>query len=87
MKHVSPVKLKILIQRKLLSQLLNEINFNLNVLTLDFVRCNNKDIEKCYHEHLRLLQKNSERGNQKLYTIVLDLFRRSKLIISKINIS
>jgi hypothetical protein len=42
MKHVSPVKLKILIQRKLFSQLLNEIIFILNVLTLDFVRCNNK---------------------------------------------
>jgi hypothetical protein len=40
MKHVSPVKLKILIQRKLFSQLLNEIILILNVLTLDFVRCN-----------------------------------------------
>jgi hypothetical protein len=62
MKHVSPVKLKILIQRKLFSQLLNEIILILNVLTMDFVRCNNKDIEKCSHEHIRLLQKISERG-------------------------
>jgi hypothetical protein len=62
MKHVSPVKLKILIQRKLFSQLLNEIILILNVLTMDFVRCNNKDIEKCSHENIRLLQKISERG-------------------------